>query len=109
MTKKATPKQDWHRADILAALKKAGLSLRQLGMAHGYSPTSLNNVLDRPWPKAERIVAEVLGVTPESIWPSRYQEKPSPAEVLRELRNTRQFSGLIGTDKSFMTDSQKVA
>lgn len=32
----------------------------------------------RPWPKAERIIAEALGVPPEQIWPSRYHPDGSP-------------------------------
>ena len=33
--------QDWHRADIIAALHKAGWSLRQLSLQHGYSQESV--------------------------------------------------------------------
>ena len=51
MQKNATPK-NWHRADIVAALKKKGWSLRAL--------------------KGERIIAAAIGVKPEEIWPERY-------------------------------------
>lgn len=65
---------DWHRADIVAALRKQGWSLRRLSQHHGYkSATALNNALDRPWPKGERLIAQAIGVAPEVIWPSRYQ------------------------------------
>ncbi len=64
---------DWHRADIVAALRKAGWSLRRLATHHGYaSPNTLTNALARPWPKGERIIAEAIGVDPATIWPSRY-------------------------------------
>lgn len=86
MTKKANPEQqDWHPAQVIAALRMAGWSMRRLGMTHGYSPTSLKNVLVTRWPKAERIVAEAIGVSPETIWPSRYQARPSAAEILQTL------------------------
>jgi Ner family transcriptional regulator len=66
---------DWHRADIVAAVRKAGWTLRKLSLAIGLSPNALNNALDRPWPRAERIIAEAIGVTPETIWPSRYAHR----------------------------------
>jgi Ner family transcriptional regulator len=69
--KKAAP--DWHRADIVAALRKAGWSLRKLSAHHGYaSANTLAKALDRPWPKGERLIAAAIGQKPEAIWPSRY-------------------------------------
>jgi Ner family transcriptional regulator len=64
--------QDWHRADIKAALEKAGWTLRKLAIARGYCPGALRNPLNLPWPKGEHIIAEALGTTPQAIWPSRY-------------------------------------
>lgn len=80
MAKRSNPKktdlQDWHRADIVAALRKAGWSLRRLATHHGYAaPTTLTNALARPWPKGERLIAEAIGIDPAEIWPSRYQDK----------------------------------
>lgn len=71
--------QDWHRADIVAALRKAGWSLRRLSKHHHYaSPTTLINALNRPWPKGERLIAEAIGTDPAEIWPSRYRERTTP-------------------------------
>lgn len=67
--------EDWHRADIVAALHKAGWSLRQLSLGAGLSATALNNALNRPWPKAERIIAAAIGEAPEAIWPTRYKKR----------------------------------
>jgi Ner family transcriptional regulator len=68
--------EDWHRADIVAALRKSGWSLRRLATHHGYShPGTLINALERRWPKGQRLIAEAIGVKPEEIWPSRYTEK----------------------------------
>ena len=80
MTKSSSPKKaalkDWHRADIVAELRKAGWSLRRLATHHGYaSPTTLTNALARPWPKGERIIAEAIGIDAATIWPSRYHAK----------------------------------
>lgn len=67
--------QDWHRADIRAELEKRGTSLRKLSREAGLSENTLRNALDRKWPKGEKIIAEAIGVAPETIWPSRYKNK----------------------------------
>ncbi|EOG1474725.1 helix-turn-helix domain-containing protein [Vibrio parahaemolyticus] len=64
---------DWHRADIVAALKKRGLSVRQLSREAGLGENTLSNALRSPWPKGERIIAEAIGMKPEDLWPSRYR------------------------------------
>lgn len=66
--------QDWHRADIKSALEKRGITLRDLSRQAGLSPDSLRNVFTRSWPRAERIIADALGITPQEIWPSRYSD-----------------------------------
>lgn len=63
---------DWHQADIIAALKKAGTNMSALSEANGYSRNNLRNALYRPYPKAEAIIASAIGVKPKDIWPSRY-------------------------------------
>ncbi len=65
-------KSDWHRADIVAALKKRRLSVRQLSRESGLKDDTLANALRSPWPKGEAIIAKALNVKPEEIWPSRY-------------------------------------
>lgn len=64
---------DLHRADIIAALKKRGLSVRQLSRDAGLNENTLANALRSPWPKGEKIIAEAIGMTPEQVWPSRYR------------------------------------
>lgn len=63
---------DWHRADVIAALKKTGTPLAKLSRRSGYSTGTLANALVRPWSKGERIIADALNMKPEEIWPSRY-------------------------------------
>ncbi|ENZ0175038.1 helix-turn-helix domain-containing protein [Providencia rettgeri] len=66
---------DWHRADIVAALHKQGVSLSQLSIDAGLSPSTLRNALRAPYPRAEEIIAHAIGVTPQEIWPSRYASR----------------------------------
>lgn len=65
---------DWHRADIIAALRKRGLSLRQLSAREGYRTNAVQLALKRPAPVYEQIIADELGLHPKDIWPSRYDE-----------------------------------
>jgi Ner family transcriptional regulator len=84
---KKAGKTDWHRADIVAALRKAGWSLRKLAAHHGYaSPTTMTHALDRHWPKGERLIATAIGVAPETIWPTRYKRSTASALNAPQLR-----------------------
>ncbi|ARJ41446.1 DNA-binding protein [Pantoea alhagi] len=67
-------KQDWHTADIIAALHKKGTSLAAVSRQAGLSSSTLANALNRPWPKGEWLIAEALAVHPAEIWPSRYYD-----------------------------------
>jgi len=84
MSEKHTPKkqplEDWHPADIVATLRKAGWSLSRLSIHHGYKDRgTLKCALSPGWPKGERIIAETLGLHPSDIWPSRYGDKSTRA------------------------------
>lgn len=75
---------DWHPAQVKAALEMADTNLSKLAKAHGYR--HINEVLNRPWVAAERIVAAALGKKAEEIWPSRYER--SRARAISLTRNT---------------------
>ncbi|MFP1767834.1 helix-turn-helix domain-containing protein [Lonsdalea quercina] len=66
--------QDWHPADIIAALKKRGTTLAAVSRNAGLASSTLANALTKHWPKGERLIAEALGVSPAEIWPSRYRK-----------------------------------
>lgn len=66
--------QDWHSADIIAALHKKQITLSGLSRKAGLSSSTLSNALSRPWPKGEWLIADAIGVHPSVIWPSRYFE-----------------------------------
>jgi Ner family transcriptional regulator len=65
-------KEDWHPADVLAALKKRGKTLSGLSRAHGYHATAAGKALKKPWPALEALIATELDLAPEDIWPGRY-------------------------------------
>lgn len=84
---KKTATSNWHPADIVAALQKKGWSLRQLSLAMGLSEHTLKSVMSRPYPKAEKIIAEVLGEAPEAIWPERYAKRNFTPVLPPSLKN----------------------
>ncbi|WP_175895731.1 helix-turn-helix domain-containing protein [Burkholderia cepacia] len=68
--------KDWDKADIKYALEKKGWSVLALAKASGYSNASaLRKAFESSYPKAERIIANAIGVAPETIWPSRYEKR----------------------------------
>ena len=76
MNKSPTPKKpvsiDWPSHYIVYRLRERGQSLRRLARLNGYSPTGGALAIVRSWPNMERIIAAAIGVTPQEIWPSRY-------------------------------------
>lgn len=87
--------EDWHPADIVAALKKAGYTLSKLAFEHGLKDSSgLSVALVRSFPKGEQRIAKALGIEPKVIWPTRYNEdgtrKPSGARALNVTREMRE-------------------
>ncbi|HDS2775050.1 helix-turn-helix domain-containing protein [Enterobacter sp. SECR18-0236] len=66
--------ENWHRADILAAIKKRGGTLAQLSRDSGLHERTLYNVLERHWPKGEKIISDFIGVPVSTIWPERYKQ-----------------------------------
>jgi Ner family transcriptional regulator len=74
---------DWHREDVKAAVRKSGTTLVALALTNGFTETTVRKALDRPSPRAEAIIARQLGVTPQTIWPSRYDSAGNPVRGVR--------------------------
>lgn len=89
MTQSKTTKKpvtnDWHSAYVIAALKVEGWSLRALAKKHGNKREStLYNALHYGSRTGEKLIAQTLGIRPEEIWPSRYEN--SIAKKVRRIR-----------------------
>lgn len=89
---KKTSREDWHPADIKASLDKSGWTLRALAKHHGLSSsTPLSHTFLRSYPLNEKRIADAIGVTPQEIWPSRYNDdgskKPRGLRALRLKSN----------------------
>lgn len=76
---KKASREDWHPADIKAALHKRGITLAGIAKAHGLrDSTSLSSCFVRSYPANEKRIADALGLHPKEIWPSRYYESGEP-------------------------------
>ncbi|MFZ6747459.1 helix-turn-helix domain-containing protein [Undibacterium sp. Ren11W] len=89
---KKTAQGDWHRAQVIAELHMAGWSMRKLSMQSGYKAQTLGTALDKPYLRAEKIIAAAIGIAPEVIWPERYAKRNFTPVLPLSLRNTQNTS-----------------
>lgn len=67
-----------HPEDIKALIRKSGTSLADLSLRLGYSRGAVSLTLSQPWPALESAIAKHLGMTPEALWPDRYDREGHP-------------------------------
>ncbi len=72
MKKKEILVEDWHKADIKAALEKKGVKLEDIARTLKLAEGGVSNVWRGKSDPIQSEIARVLGVKPEVIWPSRY-------------------------------------
>lgn len=82
MSTSPTPKKpvstDWPSHYIVYRLRENGHSLRRLARLNRYCASAGSLAMCRPWPNMERIIATAIGITPQEIWPSRYDADGTP-------------------------------
>lgn len=78
--------EDWHPAEVIAALHKRGMTLAALSRSAGLSSSTLANALTRPWPKGEWLIADAINIHPGEIWPSRYYDPETHRLLDRKKR-----------------------
>ncbi len=97
--------QDWHAIDVVAAVRKSGSSLTRLSRLNGLSSTVVGQCLYKPYPKCERIIAEFLCVSVQTIWPSRYNQDGTPKSGRGERGLGRHLSRLKAKPTSKCNDT----
>ncbi|GAB4119827.1 MAG: hypothetical protein Kow00104_02510 [Rhodothalassiaceae bacterium] len=80
----ARRQEDWHPADIRAALEKRGWSFAQVDRAQSLQEGTARKTAVYPHIRGEEAIARVLGLHPRFIWPRRYAAngerlRPQPA------------------------------
>ncbi len=88
-TVKKPAQEDWHPADIKAALEKLGHTQTSLAQQHGYGRSFCANAFRQKSPNAERVIAEALGLKPWDIWPTRYDEDNQPIVRRKPVSHVR--------------------
>ncbi len=73
MKPKTEPLQGWHRADIIAAVRKKGSSLARLGRSIGLSRPSMSWALIKPHPRANAAIAELIETPMHKLWPQWFR------------------------------------
>jgi len=87
---KKAGREDWHPADIVAALHKRGLTLRDIARNHGLKDSStLSKAMTASYPAAERRLADAAGVPVEVMFASRYYPDGTP--IPRGIRGERKL------------------
>ncbi|EAV8178485.1 transcriptional regulator [Salmonella enterica] len=71
--------QDWTPDVIQTALKRKGVNVSSLERIKGMKPGTMRNVFYRKCPAYEQEIADLIGVPPSLIWPSRYENSNSDA------------------------------
>ncbi len=70
--------RDWHPERVKAALRMRGITLSALSLRHGLNQNTVGIVLRRPAARVQAIIAAALQLTPQTIWPSRYEADGTP-------------------------------
>jgi Ner family transcriptional regulator len=72
MAKKTNAAKDWTKEYIKYRICEMFGSMTAMAHCYGLHQSVIPRAIRVPYPKVERIIAKGLGVTPEEIWPSRY-------------------------------------
>jgi Ner family transcriptional regulator len=69
------PKKAWDRHEILAALRRKGMTLTALAEKADVSPGGFRTIWTRPNAKAEQTIADFLEEPVEELFPDRYPKR----------------------------------
>lgn len=82
-----SPRQNWHREDVKAAVRKTGIFMRDLALRYGLNPAILSHCLWRPIPAGNYAIAVHLDRSVHDIWPEWYgpdgERLPKSSDVIR--------------------------
>lgn len=81
---------DWHPEDVKAAIRKQGETIASLARRAGLSKQVVSAAIQsRSSERAERIVAQCIGVSASKIWPSRYRANGSRIRYVKRGETER--------------------
>ena len=78
----------WDRHSILAEINRRGETFVSLEERYGLPPSSLAVALTRPFPKAEKVISDFLGVSVKALF--AYRNSPTRKKrTFRRKKNSR--------------------
>jgi len=103
---KRSQAHDWHPADVLAALTKAGHRLDRIGPLLGLDRSAGGKALhQKPWPTVKAKIAALIGERPHKIWPSVFDENDEPYPFRRN-RRSHKLAALRNVCRTASADGQ---
>lgn len=79
-----------HPEDIKAAMRKAGTPPSALSARLGLNPSTVGLVIRRECSaRVQAEIADIIGIPPQAIWPSRYLPDGSPRRRGRQVGQAR--------------------
>lgn len=62
--------------------------MAQLAVELGVTRSCVRTALDRPYPRMEKVLADALGLTPQTLFPERYDALGLPNRPIGRPRNS---------------------
>jgi Ner family transcriptional regulator len=95
MARSQTKLSALHPEQIKALVRMTGVSLEQVSLAHNYSKGFLSAALKRPLYPAEQIIAKLVGIKAQHLWPDRYDASGKPLHRGRTKKQRRGHLRLV--------------
>lgn len=67
-------KEGWHRADILAAVRKRGSTIAEIARGEGLARQTMYWAFIAPRMRANKAIADFLGLPLHELWPQWFDE-----------------------------------
>jgi Ner family transcriptional regulator len=73
--------QDMAPEKIKKLIIATGITLSELGIQNGFSHAAVSIALRKRSPFVQEVIARKIGMRPQDVWPSRYDENGSPLRL----------------------------
>src|ERR1700691_2264316 len=93
-----TKASDWDAMSIVAAVHRAGTSLRQIAFAHGLVESTVRAALRHSSPCSEKLIAEALNLPVVKIWPERVRARRQKSRLLKRPVGPRKVRSKEASD-----------
>lgn len=88
-TKRILKDPEHRRAWVIYQLSLSGNSLAAVAEQAGVKRQTMYGVFSAPYPRMEAVVASALGITPQQLFPERYDENGLPNRKMGRPKKNR--------------------